>query len=279
MAGAFLRCVLLVCRWLLLAAARMPARRTSSRSCAAASTRCSGSSPSPKKPSPKPPTPCANPSAPSAMPTGACSSLPAQQRDAARARLARFGARQTRTRGKRRGPAGAARQAALPAVPAGQPEPLRLVLNRQDPNEIARQMHYLELYLRARAPSSSPPCAQIWRTWSACPPRSQAKSRRAGQPAERTRRGQRKQLEQRAPQPRRDARDRSRTRSTGSASEISHLKRNEERLARLVERLARELARPPTTRAVDLRNDQLAGAGARSGGSVSRAQGTAEACR
>ena len=39
-------------------------------------------------------------------------------------------------------------------------------------------------------------------------------------------------------------------------TEISHLKRNEERLARLVDRLARELARP-SARSSRIRNDQL----------------------
>ena len=34
---------------------------------------------------------------------------------------------------------------------SGQPEPLRLLLNRQDPNEIARQMYYLGYVSRARA--------------------------------------------------------------------------------------------------------------------------------
>ena len=34
---------------------------------------------------------------------------------------------------------------------SGQPEPLRLMLNQQDPNEIARQMHYLSYVYRARA--------------------------------------------------------------------------------------------------------------------------------
>src|SRR6478672_2469941 len=34
---------------------------------------------------------------------------------------------------------------------SGQPEPLRLLLNRQDPDELARQMYYLGYVTRARA--------------------------------------------------------------------------------------------------------------------------------
>jgi murein hydrolase activator len=150
---------------------------------------------------------------------------------------------------------------------SGQPEPLRLVLNRRDPNEISRQMHYLSYVSRARADL----IAGLRRDLSdldQLAAQTQAKStqlsRLQSEEAE-----QRKQL----------LRERSsRTVALNEASEqiarqrkeIGHLKRNEERLAKLVERLARELARS-SSRAGRLRNEQLPEAipgGARSFGGL-----------
>ncbi|HTS54901.1 MAG TPA: peptidoglycan DD-metalloendopeptidase family protein [Burkholderiales bacterium] len=136
---------------------------------------------------------------------------------------------------------------------SGQPEPLRLLVNRQDPNQIARQMHYLSYISRARTEL----IAALRRDESdleRLAAEAQAKSRELshlqGDEAD-----QKKQLL------------RERRRHTAvlkqvsdqisrQRTEITHLKRNEDRLARLVDRLARELARQGT-REGRVRNELL----------------------
>ena len=136
---------------------------------------------------------------------------------------------------------------------SGQPEALRLVLNRQDPNEIAREMHYLSYIYRARAEviaSLRADASDLERLSAEV----QAKSRELSS-LQSDEAGQRKQLQQQRLQHATMLKQAS-NQIARQRSEISHLRRNEERLARLVERLARELARP-TKRDGRARNDPL----------------------
>jgi len=135
----------------------------------------------------------------------------------------------------------------------GQPEPLRLVLERRDPNEIARQMHYLSYISRARAEliaalrgdlSQLEQLSAETRVKSQELARLQAEEAEQKQHVERERRSHAAVLKTVSEQIGRQRR------------EMSHLKRNEERLAKLVERLARELARPPR-REGRSRNEEL----------------------
>jgi septal ring factor EnvC (AmiA/AmiB activator) len=122
----------------------------------------------------------------------------------------------------------------------GQPEVLRLILNRQDPNETARQFHYLGYVSRARADLIA------------------GLRRDLEELDELGRRTQRKGAElrvleaQEAADKRRLERDKEARRSvlqkvsseiSQQRKQISTLKRNEQRLAGLIERLARESAR------------------------------------
>jgi murein hydrolase activator len=136
---------------------------------------------------------------------------------------------------------------------SGQPDPLRLVFNRQDSNEIARQMHYLSYISRARAEV----IAALRRDLSdldQLAAETQAKSQELAQ-LQADEASQKKQIEQ-------ERREHAAVLKKVSdqigrqRKEISHLKRNEERLAKLVDRLARELARPPA-RERRPRNEQL----------------------
>lgn len=123
----------------------------------------------------------------------------------------------------------------------GQPEPLRLVLDRRDPNDIARQMHYLSYISRARTElivTLRGDLAQLEQLSAETKAKGQELARLQAEEAE-----QKQQVE-------RERRSHAAVLKTVSdqigrqRKEMNHLKRNEERLARLVERLARELARP-----------------------------------
>ena len=141
---------------------------------------------------------------------------------------------------------------------AGQPEPLRLLLNRQDPNELARQMHYLSYVSKARAQLIEGLRHDL-ASLEALSNETEAKLRELAElQAEQTR--QRIQLEK-------DKRARQTVLAKVSSQieqqrrEINNYKRNEERLTRLVEQLAKALrarrhARPGH-RAEPLRNEAL----------------------
>jgi murein hydrolase activator len=124
---------------------------------------------------------------------------------------------------------------------AGQPEPLRIILDRRDPNEIARQMYYLSYISRARADLIAAlrgDLSELERLAAETRAKSQELARLRAEEAE-----QKRQVE-------RERRSHAAVLQTASEQigrqrkEISHLKRNEERLAKLVQRLAQELARP-----------------------------------
>jgi septal ring factor EnvC (AmiA/AmiB activator) len=136
---------------------------------------------------------------------------------------------------------------------SGQPDPLRLVFNRQDPNEIARQLHYLSYISRARADVIAAlrrDLSDLDQLAAETQVKSQELARLQADEA-----NQKKQIEE-------ERREHAAVLKKVSdqigrqRKEISHLKRNEERLAKLVDRLARELARPPA-RERRPRNEQL----------------------
>jgi septal ring factor EnvC (AmiA/AmiB activator) len=153
---------------------------------------------------------------------------------------------------------------------SGQPEPLRLLLNRQDPDEIARQMYYMGYVTRARADLIAAlrrDLADIDRLSREVEAKTAELTRlRAGQAAEKRqleleRESRAKVLEQVSNQ------------IDHQRREIGTLRRNEERLARLVERLTRELARTPPPREARLHNDQLPDTSANSAGSFRELKG------
>jgi murein hydrolase activator len=136
---------------------------------------------------------------------------------------------------------------------SGQPEPLRLLLNRQDPNEISREVHYLGYISRARAEliaalrgdlSDLDRLAVETQVKAQELARLQVDEAAQKQQIERERRAHAAVLKKVSDQIGRQRK------------QIVRLKRNEERLAKLVERLARELARPPA-RERRSRNEQL----------------------
>jgi len=136
---------------------------------------------------------------------------------------------------------------------SGQPAPLRLVFNRQDPNEIARQMYYLSQIYRAQAQLIArlrADAGELERLSAEAQTSSQELSALRTDEAQ-----QRKRLEQQRLQHAATLRQVS-DHIARQRTEISHLQRNEERLARLVERLALALARP-SARAGRTRNDLL----------------------
>jgi len=136
---------------------------------------------------------------------------------------------------------------------AGQPEPLRVLLNRQDPNDIARQIHYLSYVSQTRADL----IAALRRDLADL-------DRLASQTEEQARVLSRLQSEQTEEQRRLEQQRRGRADVLKQVSDeiarqrkqMRSLRRNEQRLAKLVDSLARELARPPAGRA-RLRNQQL----------------------
>jgi len=144
---------------------------------------------------------------------------------------------------------------------SGQPEPLRLLLNGQNPDEVARQMYYLGYVTRARADVISAlrrDLAEIDRLSSELQEKSAELTRlRTEQAAEK------RQLEHER-ESRAKVLEQVSTEIEQQRKQIGTLKRNEERLARLVERLARELARAPTRDTGRLHNDQLPDAAANS---------------
>lgn len=152
---------------------------------------------------------------------------------------------------------------------SGQPEPLRVMLNRQDPNDIARQIHYLSYVSHARADL----IAALRRDLTDL-------DRLARETKDQARALSRLQSEQAEQQRRLEQQRRGRAEVLRQASDqiarqrkqMSSLRRNEQRLAKLVESLARELARPPAGQA-RLRNGQLPGPRTEAAGSFHQLKG------
>jgi murein hydrolase activator len=135
---------------------------------------------------------------------------------------------------------------------AGQPESVRLMLNRQDPNETARQLHYLGYISRARADLIASLRSNLDRLNELT---QQTTRKNADLRALETEEAKQKQrlVEEKA--------DRQKVLSRASSDiarqrkEISTLKRDEQRLTRLIDRLAAEAER--RRKSTGLRNNQL----------------------
>ena len=153
---------------------------------------------------------------------------------------------------------------------SGQPEHLRLLLNRQEPDEIARQMYYLGYVTRARADLINAlrgDLADIDRLSREVAEKSAELARlRTEQAAEK------RQLEEER-ESRAKVLEQVSNEIEQQRKQIGTLRRNEERLARLVDRLARELARTPPREPERLHNDQLPDAAANSAESFRELKG------
>jgi septal ring factor EnvC (AmiA/AmiB activator) len=119
----------------------------------------------------------------------------------------------------------------------GQPEVLRLILNRQDPNETARQFQYLGYISRARAELIAG-LRQDLDKLDAVGKRTQRKS--ADVRALETEEASEKRRLEREKQARKRVLQQVSNEIALQRREISTLKRDEQRLTRLIERLARE---------------------------------------
>ena len=178
--------------------------------------------------------------------------LAGQQRAARRRRSPRLGARRSRASLDERRSASrrCSPSCSISSTCRAQPEPLRLRARTARTRTRSRaQMHYLSYISRAarRADRSAAPRSRP--SWTQLAAEAEAKSAGARAACRPTRRSRREQLEQRAARARSGAgagvgRDRA-----GSARRSGTCKRDEERLAQLVERLARELGARAARRA------------------------------
>ena len=136
----------------------------------------------------------------------------------------------------------------------GQAEPLKLLLNREDPNQIARQVHYFGYISRARAAIISGLRENLANLKDLAQETEQKAAELAAIVAEQQ--VQRKRLEHEKAarsatlvKVSREIRDRRR--------QISTMKRDEDRLARLVESLTRLMARSSRPAAPRVRNERV----------------------
>jgi len=135
------------------------------------------------------------------------------------------------------------------------PEALKLLLNREDPNQIARELHYLAHLSRARAELIRSLRANLGRLTDLTHETQQQSAELAAIHAEQ--RAQRQRLEARK-RARKDVLVKVSRQIAIQRREISTLKRDENRLARLVEQLSQLLSR---SRPRALRNERLPDAG------------------
>lgn len=134
----------------------------------------------------------------------------------------------------------------------GQAQPLRLLLNREDPARIARQMHYFGYISRARADFIGELRASLGRLKELAHETEQKAIELAAIVAEQTAQKRRLEQEKRA---RSQVLTRIAREIQQQQREISTLRRNENRLTRLIEQLARIIARTPAP--PRLRNERL----------------------
>lgn len=138
----------------------------------------------------------------------------------------------------------------------GQPEPLKLLLNRENPNQIARQIHYFGYISRARAGLIEGLRTHLVRLQELAQEVERQVARLAAIAAEQTAQKQRLEQEKRA-------RGQVLTRISRDIQkqkrEIGTLKRDENRLTRLVEQLGRIISRTPSrpSAAARLKNERL----------------------
>ncbi len=124
----------------------------------------------------------------------------------------------------------------------GRSEPLKLLLNREDPNQIARQLHYLIYVSRARAAVISGLRGNLEHLKDLANETADKARELAAITAEQQQQRQRLERENAA---RGATLTRISREITLQRREIGALKRNEDRLARLVESLSRLVAREP----------------------------------
>lgn len=138
----------------------------------------------------------------------------------------------------------------------GQPEPLKLLLNREDPNQIARQLHYFSYISRARAGLIEELRSHLAAIKDLAHQVEQQVAELAAIAAEQT--VQKKRLE-REKQARSQVLTRISRNIQKQKQEIGTLRRDENRLTRLLEQLARIVARPPARApaAPRLKNERL----------------------
>ena len=132
-----------------------------------------------------------------------------------------------------------------------QPDAVKLLLNREDPNRIARDLHYLTYLARMRAEQIRSLRASIRQLDDLEEETKQQSEALAAVQAEQQ--AQREKIE-REKQTRRDVLQKVARQIESQRHEISKLKRDEQRLARLVEQISQMIAR---SRAETPRNDRL----------------------
>lgn len=132
-----------------------------------------------------------------------------------------------------------------------QPDAVKLLLNREDPNRIARDLHYLTYLARMRAEQIRSLRASIRQLDDLEAETKQQSEALAAVQAEQQ--AQREKIE-REKQTRRDVLQKVARQIESQRHEISKLKRDEQRLARLVEQISQMIAR---SRAETPRNDRL----------------------
>ena len=132
-----------------------------------------------------------------------------------------------------------------------QPDAVKLLLNREDPNRIARDLHYLTYLARMRAEQIRTLRASIRQLDDLEEETKQQSEALAAVQAEQQ--AQREKIE-REKQTRRDVLQKVARQIESQRHEISKLKRDEQRLARLVEQISQMIAR---SRAETPRNDRL----------------------
>lgn len=141
----------------------------------------------------------------------------------------------------------------------GQQEYLRLLLNRQDPNQAARDLHYFSYIARARADLLKDLRASL-KTLAELTARAREKSGElTAIQAEQVAQKARLETEKRQ---RRQTLSRISRQVDKQRREIGKLKRDENRLTRLIERLGRLLARKPPASGPPLANTRVPDAGA-----------------
>lgn len=132
-----------------------------------------------------------------------------------------------------------------------QPDAVKLLLNREDPNRIARDLHYLTYLARMRAEQIRTLRASIRQLDDLEEETKQQSEALAAVQAEQQ--AQREKIE-REKQTRRDVLQKVARQIESQRHEISKLKRDEQRLARLVEQISQMIAR---SRTETPRNDRL----------------------
>lgn len=134
----------------------------------------------------------------------------------------------------------------------GRTEPLRLLLNREDPNRIARQLHYFGYISRARANFIGELRGSLARLKELAHETEQKALELAAIATEQTAQKRRLEQEKRA---RTQVLTRIAREIQQQQREISTLRRNENRLTRLIEQLGRIIARTPAP--PRLRNERV----------------------